>query len=161
YNVSGQPTVLATDTMHNVYRIAPENTPVAQPFESNSQGYRVDFQQLTGGQEPEMIVLGDSRLQVFTIGDDIKSLFEYNFTKNITERPQYFYHPATKNQTVLGVGSKATNLIYLFEEDGSVMDGFPVEGLPLFYYGRINYNSGSYLLTMRRDHKLYAFRHQK
>ncbi|NGM60600.1 hypothetical protein G5B30_01600 [Sphingobacterium sp. SGG-5] len=161
YNLSGQPAVLATDTMHNVYRIDPESTPVAQSFESNSQDYRVDFQPLTGGQEPEMIVLGDSRLQVFTIGDDIKSRFEYNFTKNITEQPQYFPSTATKNQTVLGVGSKATNLIYLFEEDGSVMDGFPVEGLPLFYYGRINYNSGNYLLTMRRDHKLYAFRHQK
>jgi hypothetical protein len=42
-----------------------------------------------------------------------------------------------------------------------LMNGFPVEGQPLFYYGKINYNSDTYLLCMRRDKKLYAFKHQK
>ncbi len=153
--------ILVTDTSSNFYKVTPNKTPTPQAFEKNSPSHLVDFQYLSGNRWPEMIILDGSHLQAFNIEDDPKLLFEYNFTKDINDRPQYFTSASNKNQVLLGVASKPTNLIYVFEEEGNVMNGFPVEGLPLFYYGQLNYNSGTYLLTMRTDRKLYAFRHQK
>lgn len=106
-------------------------------------------------------ILDNNKLQVYDITDTLKTVFQYSFTKTITDELQYFNRPDSKNLNYIGVASKATNLLYLFHETGQFVDGFPVEGQPLFYYGKINYNSDIYLLCMRRDHKLYAFRQKK
>lgn len=110
---------------------------------------------------PSLAIINSNRLQVFDIKDSLKNEYQYNFTKPIVDNLQFFPNSDNKNLFTLGLASKATNLIYLFGETGQFIEGFPIEGLPLFYYGKINYNSDIYLLCMRRDNKLYAFRQQK
>lgn len=151
---------LATDTAGYLYRI---------PFEGASRSFVLgnkegiafaDFININTSPNAELVSINNSLLRVYEIADTTRVLFEYNFTKEINDRPQYFQIPNSSNLQI-GVASKATNLLYLFKEDGALQDGFPVEGQPLFHYGRINFNGETYLLCMRRDHKLYAFRHQK
>ncbi|WP_164123330.1 PQQ-binding-like beta-propeller repeat protein [Sphingobacterium sp. xlx-130] len=152
---------LATDTAGYLYRI---------PFEGASTSFALgnaggvnfgDFVHINSSPHVALLVsINNSLLRVYEIADTTRVLFEYNFTKEINDRPQYFQTPNSSNLQI-GIASKATNLLYLFKEDGALQDGFPVEGQPLFHYGRINYNGDTYLLCMRRDHKLYAFRHQK
>src|SRR5690606_36638938 len=110
---------------------------------------------------PELILADKGHLRVYDIADSARLLFDYNFTKDIVNRPQHFESVSNRGQYLLGIASRPTNLLYLFEANGNVMEGFPVEVLPLFYYGGISYNSDMYLLTMRRDRKLYAFTHQR
>lgn len=151
---------LAIDTAGYLYRI---------PFEGASRSFArassggvnfADFVQINASPNAELVAINNSLLRVYEVTDSTRVLFEYNFTKEIGDGPQYFQIPNSSNLQI-GVASKATNLLYLFKEDGALQDGFPVEGQPLFHYGRINYNGDTYLLCMRRDHKLYAFRHQK
>ena len=153
--------VLAADTLRHFYKIAADGDFTPYKLEVANTSYMADFRHITGNSLPEMVVMDNSVLRLFDIQDTPKLSFEYNFTRDIRDRLQYFASPVERGHYLIGVASRATRLIYLFEENGSVTAGFPVEGQPLFYYGPINYNSGTYLLVMRSDHKLYAFRHQK
>ena len=119
-----------------------------------------DFTNLNGSSNLQLVLLNKGTLRTYEIKDSVQTLFEHHFIKDIEDRPQYF-KSSSSNQFNLGVSSRNNNLLYLFNENGTVEEGFPVEGQPLFYYGKINYNTNNYLLCMRRDHKLYAFKHQK
>ena len=153
--------VWMTDNLGYLDKLSMDGTAVRFMLDAHIPKHFSDFVNINATSTPELILLDKGHLRVYDIADSAKVLFEYNFTKDIIHRPQYFESLSNRGQYLLGVASKPTNLIYLFEPDGNLMDGFPVEGLPLFYYGRINYNSDIYLLTMRRNHKLYAFKHQK
>ena len=104
-------------------------------------------------------------LQLFTIDDkqlfsqgllDTLITYDYNFTQKIEDKPQLF--PNEGGDYLLGIASRGNSMIYLFDPKGNLYDGFPIESLPDFYYGKIDYNSGIYLLCVRRDKKLYAFK---
>lgn len=151
--------LLAYATNHTLYRIAEDKVVDQHTFDSKANRQHVDFINIAGSSAPEMILIHDNRLQFVDIAKK-DTLYEYHFTKNIDDKPQYFRDGRTSN-SLIGVASKATNLIYLFSGDNTLIEGFPVEGLPLFYYGKINYNSEIFLLCTRRDKKLYAFKHQK
>lgn len=49
-------------------------------------------------------------------------------------------------------------LLYAFEDDGSVIKGFPMEGLPEFYYGKLKNNGHRYLILSKDGRKLIAYR---
>lgn len=120
------------------------------------KGYTAYFENINGSTAPELITFDGSYMQVFELGDTPRQLYDYNFTQKIDVAPNFF--PVNSSLFQLGIADQE-NLIYVFAENGSLVDGFPVEGLPLFYYGKINYNSGNYLLTTKRDFKIYAFPH--
>lgn len=151
---------LATDTAGYLYRIPYEGAARSFPVVQGAGTSFSDFVNINLSPNAELVSMNKDLLRVYEIGDSTRMLFEYNFTKEINDRPQYF-KTTNKSGLQIGVASKETNLIYLFNADGALEEGFPVEGLPLFYYGKLNYNGDTYLLCMRRDHKLYAFRHQK
>lgn len=127
----------------------------------DSNNYFSLFANITNQNNNNLTVITGNELKVYTIQDTLKQDFAYNFTKPINDEIEYFKSVVNNNQFKLGVASKATNLIYLFDESGQLVEGFPTEGRPLFYYGKVNYNSDVYLLCLRRDHKLYAFRQKK
>lgn len=151
---------LAIDTAGYLYRIPFEGASKSFALRTSGEANFADFVQINTSPNAELVSINNSLLRVYEITDTTRVLFEYNFTKEINDGPQYFQTP-NSGSLQIGIASKATNLLYLFKEDGALQDGFPVEGQPLFHYGRINYNGDTYLLCMRRDHKLYAFRHQK
>ncbi len=153
--------VWSTDTMGYLNKIAMNGTAVRYRLDEHISKYFSDFVNINATSVPELILVDKGHLRVYDIADSTRLLFDYNFTKDIINRPQYFESATSRGQYLLGIASRPTNLLYMFEANGSVMDGFPVEGLPLFYYGRINYNSDIYLLAMRRDRKLYSFKHSK
>ncbi len=128
---------------------------------ADSIRYIGDFGRITNTTNSNVVIVNSNELQVFDIADTLKTAFIYNFTKPITDELQFFSNTQNKDLSYLGIASKSTNLLYLINETGQLVNGFPVEGQPLFYYGKIDYNSEIYLLCMRRDHKLYAFKQKK
>jgi hypothetical protein len=156
---SGNYEILAYDNKSTLYRINTDKILSEIKIEQNSDKYFGSFVNINGSSAPEFILIAANKLSAFET-TSYKPIFEYHFTKNMDDKPQFFKNPSS-NDYQIGVASKATNLLYLFGDNGTLVDGFPVEGQPLFYYGKINYNSDTYLLCMRRDKKLYAFKHQK
>jgi len=113
-----------------------------------------DFRNITGDDKLDLIVVDKNKLMVHSTADSTL-YFQYTFTKDIDDRPQFFVHE--KNTYTVGIASRSNYLIGLFNENGHMLEGFPLEALPNFYFGKINYAGGNYLLCTKRDHKLYAF----
>jgi len=150
-------TAIAADSESRIYRFNLNKATVVKQMPEWNTNYMANFVNIQSSAQPELIIVNQSQLQVYELADSIRLSYSYSFTKDITNRPQYFKADAGLYR--LGISSRATNLIYLFGENGNLEEGFPVEALPLFYYGKINYNSGNYLLCSRRDHTLYAYPH--
>jgi len=156
---SGNYEILAYDNKSTLYRINNDKILSEIKIEQNSDKYFGSFVNVNGASAPEFILIAANKLSAFETTSH-KPIFEYHFTKIIDDKPQFFKN-SSSNEHQIGIASKATSLLYLFGDNGTLVDGFPVEGQPLFYYGKINYNSDTYLLCMRRDKKLYVFKHQK
>jgi len=92
-----------------------------------------------------------------SVKEDYKTELAY-IEKALAEHKVYAIGEIGLEESWIGVAVRANNLIYLFDEKGGVYDGFPIEAMPQFYYGKIDYNSSNYLLCVRRDKKLYAFK---
>ena len=150
---------LAYDNKSILYRIGLDKIQSEVKIERHEDKYYGAFANINSSSVTEFILIADNKISAFD-HSSFKPLFEYHFTKSIDDKPQFFKKSNSSDHQI-GVASKATNLLYLFGDNGTLMEGFPVEGQPLFYYGKINYSSETYLLCMRRDKKLYAFKHQK
>ncbi len=147
----------AADDQGKIHEIMPDGSNKVC-FEGKwNKNYKADFENINGTTNPELIVLDGSYLQVFELGNQLTELFDYTFTKAINNSTYFF--PSMGGLQKMGIAAQGTNLIYLFTENGAIEPGFPVEAQPFFYYGKINYNSGNYLICNRRDYKLYAFKH--
>ncbi|MCT1525256.1 hypothetical protein [Sphingobacterium hotanense] len=148
----------ATDDIGDVYRMTADGQS-SKVFEGRwNNKYMADFENVNGTSAPELIVLDGPQLQVYQLGDTLQKVYEHTFTQDVDNRP-YYFASGSGGLMSLGIAAQGTNLIYLFAENGTLVDGFPLEAQPLFYYGKINYNSSNYLICTRRDFKLYAYRH--
>lgn len=152
--------IVALDNKGGVHLIATDNKQQKWSIPVDSARYSAAFANIINTNNSNFAVINNNKLELFDIKDTLSTVFNYNFTKTIDHEIEFFVNESNKNTSLIGIASKATNLLYLFDEKGLLIDGFPVEGQPLFYYGKINYNSATYLLCMRRDNKLYAFRQQ-
>ncbi len=144
--------VMAIDTAGNFVRMDFEHAPEKKQVGSWAGKSIISFDSNNQQNASAVVVIDEKKLQVFGLPDG-SARYDFTFTQQVGDRPQYF-----NNGSLLGIASRENSLIYLFDEQGAVHTGFPIEALPQFYYGKIDYNSGNYLLCVRRDKKLYAFK---
>ena len=146
------------DNEGRIYQIRSDGSSrIALQDTSWSKGYEITFQNITGGTLPEMVVTEGTNLRVYALGDTLTSVYDYAFTQPIRDRP--VFSPASGGLRQLGVALRNNNLLYVLDDNGKLLDGFPIQGQPLFFYGKVNYTSGNYLLTTKHDFKIYAYPH--
>ncbi|TYP96179.1 hypothetical protein BC792_10778 [Sphingobacterium allocomposti] len=154
-NTQKQTAIYAVDTAGNLLSIDFEHTPAKSSLGASAPEAIVAFSP-QGNEDARSIVAIDQKQLLLRDIQDSATHHEYTFTQIIEDRPQLF--AANGGGRLLGIAVRGSSLIYLFDEQGELLDGFPVEALPGFYYGKIDYNSAPYLLCIRRDKKLYAFK---
>jgi len=151
----GRPMLQTVDTAGVLYTVDFDRPPFGRKWMDQSENNIIAFGNMGRTTSPEMVVLDGRRLSVHSMGDSVE-VFGHTFTQEITDRPQFF-RDAGGNSSI-GLASRGNGLIYLFDEAGNVHPGFPIEALPLFHYGKIDYTGADYLLCVRRDNKMYAFK---
>ncbi|WP_085472215.1 PQQ-binding-like beta-propeller repeat protein [Sphingobacterium psychroaquaticum] len=154
-NSDNKSVLYTVDTDGYLYTLDFVNKPTRRKISNWDSKTRLAFESTVNRNNPLMVSLNKKELATYSVRDTSK-IFGFNFTQEVTDRPQFFRNDA--NSVFIGVAERANSLIYLFDEKGAVVNGFPIEALPNFYYGKIDYNSGNYLLCIRRDKKLYAFK---
>lgn len=112
-----------------------------------------DLKNITGEKNPEWIYLDKSQLYVYN--SDNTLAYNYNFEFDIVNRPQYFQYQSVYQ---VGISSSKDNLLYLFNEDGSFVKGFPIEGVPNFYVGSFMSNGFRYLICGDKSNYLYVYK---
>ncbi|MGJ1287162.1 hypothetical protein ACR79P_12890 [Sphingobacterium spiritivorum] len=146
--------VMATDAGGNLVTFSLNGDAKSRKIGDWSSEYYADIRNITADSKADVIIIDKNKLAVYST-TDTTMYFQYTFTRDIEERPLFF--PLEKDRFTLGIGSRNNYLIGLFNENGNLMEGFPLEALPNFYFGKINYAGGNFLLCTKRDHKLYAF----
>ncbi|KGE15547.1 PQQ-binding-like beta-propeller repeat protein [Sphingobacterium deserti] len=147
--------IVALDTTATLVTVNFNQNPIKQQIGTWGDRALISFDGERSQAVNRLIAIDEKKLFVTQLRDG-NPIFEYTFTQSVNDRPQIF-----KNTTygdLIGISSRENTLLYLFDEKGNVVDGFPIEAVPQFYFGKIDYNSGTYLLCVRRDKKLYAFK---
>ena len=155
-NDKNRPALYTVDTAQVAYTLDFEAEPQVYQLEWAGPHALLSFFPTTNGSLSKMAISQGAQLWVKELRDSSLS-FQYSLSTDLAGRPQFFRQ---ENQGYyIGLATQGTDLLYLLNEQGAVVDGFPVKGMPDFYYGKIDYNSATYLLCARRDRKLYAFKH--
>ncbi len=97
-------------------------------FEKFSADHYFLYEDINADGDKDFIFLDEKALKVFN--KKKKLLFDYTFDKKIEHQPLYFSFSA--NDRKLGVLSEMDNKIYLFNGEGQLHEGFPLEGRTLF-----------------------------
>lgn len=139
--------LIVSDSAGNIWRYTDEKTDTVFTADFSSKDIVLNYDD-----ELHKVALAHPK------GLDILSIPNTNERKSIRLELNPVTQPQLFATSVIGLASLQNRLIYVFNREGSLLNGFPIEGLPGFYYGKINYNSANYVLTFKRDHTLYAYR---
>lgn len=147
--------IVITDTIGGINRFSFGQTANQRTQGSWSSSHFFDVVNISGNATPELVFADNRQLAVYQYTDS-NLVFHYDFGQEITVRPVFF--PTTQGKYRIGIATVGNRLIYVFNEDGTLADGFPIEGMPSFYYGPLRHDGQPYLIVTKGDRKLYLFR---
>ncbi len=144
-----------TDTTGTVHFIYFDDGAIEElQFETFSAGHFFLYEDIDADGDKDFIFLDGKELKVFN--KKKKLLFDYTFDKMIDHQPLYFYFSA--NDRKLGVLSEKDNKIFLFNGDGKLHEGFPLEGKTPFSVSKFEEDGSNYnLIVGNRTNFLYNY----
>jgi outer membrane protein assembly factor BamB len=150
------PAVVTTDTTGKVFFIGFNgNVKTVVLSDKITNRHYFDYKDLNGDGKPEFILLENDKLTVFN--NDQTILFTYIFKEAIRLKPQFYQFSSTDRK--LGVVSPGENLIYLFNNNGDLYAGFPLQGNTPFSIGNFGDSLSRFNLVVgSRDNFLYNYR---
>lgn len=145
--------LIGADTLGNVIKISltnhKENIKV-QDFETSPY---FDYKDINNDKTKEFIFLNRNELKVFS--QDKSLLFKYDFENKIAQNPLFFIFPDGNGK--IGVVSEETNELFLFNDNGSLFNSFPINGKTAFSIGDLN-NEGTYnLITGSSQNSIFVY----
>ncbi|GAA4797935.1 hypothetical protein GCM10023231_28210 [Olivibacter ginsenosidimutans] len=119
-----------------------------------TENHYFNTKNIQGDSIPELIFTDKNQLFVYA-SQDSTLLFNQTFTNEISDKPLFF--PVRNNYFTIGIATEA-KLLYVIDDDGNIVKGFPMEGYPAFYYGKLNNDGHIYALISKDGHTLSAYR---
>ncbi len=121
--------IAITDTGGTVHFISFSDGSVEEKkFESFSANHYFTYEDVDADGYKDFIYVDGKMLKVYNRNE--KLMFDHTFDEKIMHQPLYFYFSASDRK--LGILSAKDNKIFLFNSDGQLHDGFPLEGKTLF-----------------------------
>jgi hypothetical protein len=149
------PGLITTDTTGKVYDIQFDGTVKTIELDGFTAGHYFDYKDLTGDGVMEYIFVDRNRLSVYS--HDKSQLFTYKFNEDIDIRPAIYQFSSGDRK--LGVVSRKEDRVYLFNGDGKLYDGFPLQGNTPFSIGNFGDSLSRFNLVVgSRDNFLYNYR---
>ena len=148
--------VITTDTTGTLISTSFSQNPSSKTIGQWTTGHTMDVVRITGNPIPEMVFTDNGQLSVYRYQDS-NLVYHYDFGQHITGRPQFFRNPNGTHQ--IGIATEGNRLLYVFNPDGTLVEGFPAEGSPNFYYGSLHSDGRKYLICSKNDRTLYVYRY--
>lgn len=145
--------VIAADTLGNVVRISLSDEKVKIRLKKFSETTFFEFRDINNDKAGEYIFISGNELSVFSQNESL--LFNYEFKEPITKAP--FVAVLPDGKVKIGVVSSQTNELYLFNENGSLYQGFPVAGKTPFCVDDVNNDGTLMLITGSSDNSIYVY----
>ncbi len=146
-------TIIAADTLGNVIKVSLSGDKQRIKFQDFETAPYFDYKDINNDKTKEYIFLTHNELKVFS--QDKSLLYKYKFKEN-TLQPSLFF--LFENGTgKIGVISETSNELYLFNENGSLCNAFPVKGKTRFSIGDMNNEGILNLVTGSSDNSIYVY----
>lgn len=146
---------VAADTLGNLHAYPLNGESATWQTASATGMRRLDAVDIAGDALPEVVGLEPRSVATYAYPDSAY-LFRYELGQDIDlDRVRFF--EISQNHYGIGLPTPANGLVYLLRGDGTLLEGFPREGGPYFYYGRAARGKPAFFLTSKNDRKLYFF----
>ncbi|MDF1573899.1 MAG: hypothetical protein P1P86_01735 [Bacteroidales bacterium] len=126
-----RPRWISTDTSGNVTAIYQDGSVSGLLSTELSPDHFFSMEDLTWDGVPEYIFADGNELDV--VGQDGKRVFNYKVKERINDRPDIYKFSAS--DVKIGISDRSRNRIYLINSDGSLYEGFPLEGSTRYSIG--------------------------
>lgn len=141
------PRLTVTDTTGTVWHLYLDGKTSPLSISDFSPGHFFEFQDVTADGYKDYIFLDNDRLEVYS--RDGSLIFGHDFQMPVSHPPAYYYFSGDDRK--IGVVSKDQSIIYLFNSDGEIYDGFPLRGRSLFTIGFLDSGQGNFHLIVGSD----------
>lgn len=145
--------LIASDTLGNIIKISltsHKESIKVQDFETSPY---FDLKDINNDKTKEYIFLTRNELKVFS--QDKSLLFKHDFENIISQTPLFFLFP--DGNALIGVASEESSELFLFNNNGSLFEGFPVNGKTNFSIGDLN-NEGHYnIVTGSSENSIFVY----
>jgi len=153
-NSSSKPRFVTTDTSSLVRMIYLDGSVESKQIGKYSSNHFFDLQDIDADGYNDYIFLDNKKLAVHR--ENGSELFDYKFDEKIESSPVYYYF--SYDDRKLGVVSRTSNEIYLFNSNGSVYNGFPLNGNTPFTIGYLESSRNQFnLIVGNRYNFLYNY----
>jgi hypothetical protein len=149
-------TIVASDTSGTVMRISLSGNKEELKFQDFETSPYFDYKDLNNDKTKEYIFVTRTELKVFNA--DKSLLFSYPFVLPVNQIPQFFLFPDGTGK--IGIASEAASELYLFNDNGSLYNSFPLKGKTPFSIGDLN-NEGIFnIVTGSPEKSIYVYQLQ-
>ncbi|MCX6257564.1 MAG: hypothetical protein NTW49_06690 [Bacteroidia bacterium] len=146
------PRLVTTDTTGKVWFVYFTGKTESLDIMSCSSGHYFDYQDVNGDNIRDFIFADKNKLTVIS---KKKKLFEYQCKDNINDRPSFYQFSNSSRK--IGIVSKNAGEIYLFNADGTMYKGFPLQGNTMFSIGMVSDSPKFNLFVGSNDKFLYNY----
>lgn len=144
---------LSTDTGGTIHSIFFDGRTLFKHVGVWTNEHFFNYKNVAGDEKPEAIFLDKN--QLFIYETDTSLLWNYQFLVDVNSAPQFFY--LSPEKYTIGVSSAASNQVFLFKEDGSLFDNFPLKGSGPFQICDLKKTGAINLVTGSTDKSLYVY----
>lgn len=153
-NLNGTPKIVTTDNSGKVYYIYFDGRYEEKKTSGFSKDHFFTVDDLDGNSVPDFVYADNNEISVFD--ENGKKRFSKKTDKKV-KYPPYLY-TFSGNLKKIGVVDAASNRIYLFNPDGKLHEGFPLQGNSEFSIGKLSDNSSAFnLIVGSQGGKLYNY----
>ncbi len=145
-------TVIAADAAGNIIKVSLTGKKESIKMDDFESAPFFDHKDINNDTIKEYIFLSNKELKVFS--KDKVLQFTHEFNETISQAPLFFRFPDGSGK--IGVLSEKTNELYLFNDNGSLYKGFPLEGKTSFSIADMN-NNGIYNIITGSDNTIYLY----
>lgn len=153
-NMNGTPKIVATDTGGKVHYIYFDGKSEEKKTAKFSENHFFTVDDLDGNNIPDFIFIDGNEITV--LNESGKKLFSKKLDNPIRLKPNIYTFAADLKK--VGVVDASANRIYLFNPDGKLHQGFPLQGNSEFTIGKLSDNAaGLSLIVGSEGGKLYNY----
>lgn len=148
--------LVSADTLGNVIKVSLTGDKESIKLQTFETSPYFDYKDINNDKIKEYIFLTRNELKVFS--QDKSLLFNYEFKTSTSQPSLFFLFPDGEGK--LGVVCEETNELYLFNNNGSLYNGFPLNGKTGFTIDDLNNEGLLNLVTVSSDNSIYVYQLQ-
>jgi hypothetical protein len=148
--------IVAADTLGNIIKVSLTSEKESIKMQDFETSPYFDYKDINNDKTKEYIFLSRNELKVFS--QDKSLLFKYDFEEKISQIPLFFLFPDGTGK--IGVAAEESNKIYLFNNNGSLFNTFPLTGKTNFSLGDLNNEGIINLVTGSSENSIYLYQIQ-